>query len=788
MSPMAQNKTALLVLALVSWPWMADAQPRPVRDWRQWRDTLASEMCSQDTFLVEVEEGSSSPCSTFAESLQNKLTEAEITGRLGKWELAPTEPSQLVVEVEPIFPVRRTSTCLSSEGHLRFFTVRWQKAPGNYVEVPRAAVCETIAAIRQAAELLAQESCAQPKLCGSSDEYKNPTKIRVTRDCPLSAYAIPAYATASMKNWHTDLLGISAPSPALSGQMVLVDSGVDDGWTGITRKGPDPAPRHIHGTAMASVIRKVFPGINITSFRVFDQSGLAGTAKLAKELELLAFHPQRPQVVNLSLGWPPELAYPRLIDKECKIATEDGIGEAVKFALGLLTDDKKTVVFAASGNRSARPFYQQSQTLYQRVPTPARTSTKTGLLDVELREAYYPAQWFTCRDSEYYPGNCGLKFEPRTRKVAGADGWRPLTVPVWSVDDERKLTSFSRKTLSGSGLRLAAPGQQVYVDLNPPGADPQPYPNPPFGCTAAETFVKNNLGKYYSPMPFTGSSISTAMTSAAVVWTQAQVKAKRNIQLNAVQATALTILTGNMAAEEATYLAAEGATYRSPSLCRVNACINNSKCWASTPRPGGAGACVKNRPNGSLASILKDCHGTWVPALGCPNSLPIQFNEIRFMPFAGTLVPFDFKVLTSALARSCSPVSANKLTTLRTIPWYGEIAGRFGPQPASTGCPPCVVWHKANDPKEVHLALDFNPAFAGGNFTEVRVEIVNDSDEREQFMIYQAPTGGGEWPWAPGGQVNVSLTLKAGPPKSAVLYIKSQKADAWDVSVLKVIP
>lgn len=257
-----------------------------------------------------------------------------------------------VFDPDPTSPVARRH-----DGHRRHWRVSvTQVETGEIVTVAPEAHCAVVDALRTAAVEAAVALGVDPTTRSA---------LRVGREA--CAVAPMGYGAACGVEALAD-----APWSENDGTpdvtVALVDTGVDGAWAGsldvgfevdgvLTASLPGSAGLHLHGTAMAELIRRVASprAAELLSFRVMSEDGVGVVADAARAVDAAVGSAPGPVVVNLSLGWMPERARPRRLEGLDCSTVEDDIGETMRYALAVAADadtpSRPVVVVAAAGNR-----------------------------------------------------------------------------------------------------------------------------------------------------------------------------------------------------------------------------------------------------------------------------------------------------------------------------------------------------------------------------------------------------------------------------------------------------
>ena len=354
-------------------------------------------------------------------------------------------------------------------------------------------------------------------------------QIAVGRVCDLTAMVKPS---ESMLHWHLQRMaakgggGATAETPVVD--IALVDSGVDDTVvSGVDHRGPvanDAPELQPHGTAMALLLRQIVPPEvgRLRSYRVFEDDGRATPANVAKALvkALEDRVADQPLVINLSLGWPPELArkrgrmtYNAATGEQTCVFDEGPVGEEVRYALTMARDQdgapSPVLVVAAIGNRVDDPTLYADATLgFGRiVDDPASCDAQ------ETARWFFPAAWGAV-------GAC----------LAGTAGVpaRSLALPVGGTDAHPKERE-AIPSIPGAEPPLVAPAEHVIAAvLDPSGGTHD---------VGAELLA--------FPESYSGTSVAAILTTAVAARTQAVRRTQGSPALSWPMLARLLYLTGD---------------------------------------------------------------------------------------------------------------------------------------------------------------------------------------------------------------------------------------------------
>ena len=293
-----------------------------------------------------------------------------------------TGPSYTIKSIKRVLPGRRIDQ--RSDGARRFWQVRLDR------ELTPAEACLFLDTLRiEVYGLLAEP------------------RAYVGRECTAVGHGAPADPFSP--DWHLQVTGV--PGPLSVGAEPAPVAMVDTGFAAPADYVADPGfdeDYHRHGTAMADLVGQVDGEIPVLDYRALDSDGMGDLADVARAVDAAVFQAEGPRVINLSLGWPPELERTRQFSAGGCDTWEDPAGEAVRYALvmarmrdaGLLTlgglpwnRNGPTAVVAAAGNRvtpfgiNSSFFFEKMLDVMDEVPNLDPCSEPA---DDDL---FYPAQW-----------------------------------------------------------------------------------------------------------------------------------------------------------------------------------------------------------------------------------------------------------------------------------------------------------------------------------------------------------------------------------------------------------
>lgn len=334
-----------------------------------------------------------------------------------------------MTQVKPVFDSRRPQG-----GHKRFWTVR---IPG----LSTIDVCDALILLRREAEAV----------------FPAETPLYIGRHCPAVALGSP-----HGPDWQREVMGV--PEGGLgepAAQIVLVDGGFSETPAWAPRR-LSHGQQHPHGEAMHGAMRQI-SAPDVLDYRVLDEHGLGSLDDVARAIDHVTRARPNSLVVNLSLGWAPELERrrrfvprthaehvaegepePFCFDADGDEVHEDPIGEAVRYAMQQAAlrdaagDRPSLAVVVAAGNRP-RLFGRDENTPYEgwyHVADGEHGEHYPDSSDATEADLFYPAQW------------------------AERDGLANV-LPVGASDVRDRRSLFSPPSMAPL---LLAPGTHVQID------------------------------------------------------------------------------------------------------------------------------------------------------------------------------------------------------------------------------------------------------------------------------------------------------------------------------------
>ncbi|MEO0812994.1 MAG: S8/S53 family peptidase, partial [Myxococcota bacterium] len=455
-------------------------KPRPV--------DMVARPCRDDLFFVDLALATQTPNGTavgVAKATEELETEANLPG-LPWFCDGACAVSSVTVSVKPVLPERSRDEWRKS-GHERFHRIRFHdKSSGDVVSLRPEARCAVVEFMR--------------------DRYAGhlglaPEELFVGRVCDASTMGVAAHATEEMLNWHYDRVGLDGIAPMSESlvDVALLDGGIDTALhssLGVARafdfSSDVSGEFHPHGAAMASFIRDLAPSAALFDLRVLDAGGAGTPADVAQAFDFALFELReegRALIVNMSLGWAPELGdHAQLTGPDCS-TYEDPIGEPLRYLMYGSSETSGLSVFSAAGNQ---PTDVNAGVFPPASNGPVSASCGAG----PQTDWFYPARWSS---------------EPSC--TATDPSGRTFGAAISGVDDVEDPIATA---IPGEEATLVAPGQHVYAQIVGAPAAPE-FPS----CAAPAT----NPG-FQNPMALTGTSVATAITSGIAARVQSRMREK----------------------------------------------------------------------------------------------------------------------------------------------------------------------------------------------------------------------------------------------------------------------
>lgn len=672
----------------------------------------------------------------------------------------------LVARVEPVLAARPDAPWRPGDSHLRYFRLSFESttardlAPVTLPVQSGEAMCHFMSTLRRTvASVVGPEGQAG---------------VLIGRECSVmpadAAVEVAAHPDGRMATWHLRQMEV-APSAEGHGpvDVALIDTGVSADVVAPARPPPfidypvseevslvgsarstSPAP-HRHGTAMALFIHSLAPHANIVSYRALDERGIGDTATLARAIDLSVERARtsgRPTILNLSVGWPPELSRPRRITASyaelgpagamCS-TYEDGVGAAVAFGLDVArrraSDGRPLFVVAAMGNRPLRPAALEAQ-IHARFDF--EPIENTALAQDPCRANEPSPEWF-------YPGQLARRASCRT--TSGSGGPLRSAVGVSGVDALDRPIGVG---IVGSEAGLVAPAEHVYASSAAFIADALTRP-----ASGACGVPHAEYPPVRLPAAFTGSSVASAFVAGAAARAQGRVTARGEPALSWSELEAALYVSGD-------------------DLCRANeqrvpvrrlAIDGLDRLLAPAPL-AALRACAPADPATLRSRVLDVCApvvATLAPfATRCtaPRS-PVGWSSYAPTPCrpAGDVPP---SAVAAVPVASCGPGGC----AYERVP-TPDLLGALGPQPPEHGCPECGLSMFTDDGRVwFDLNLDIYDGFLGGTEFDSATLVLQDvrRDSASAVSIDLGPLSDVK-SWRPGDSVVVKRVPapEAGP-------------------------
>ena len=546
-------------------------------------------------------------------------------------------------------------------------------------------------------------------------EASGPAIAYVGREPAAVILSGPARADRATREYAVARLGLRPlpPGPSVDPvvNVAVLDTGVDArvaaalGVQRLALPGGDlVGDLHEHGSQMALLVRQVTDRAILHDVRVLGTNGVGPVGDVARglfaALALGAADPDRALILNLSIGWPPELGMARNTRDVNDVINgrEDPVGESVRYAL-MRTQQRAAqhpvLVVAAAGNRPGRP--EAVQAVYHR--------------------------WFDVIDGIAPPTGCAQAAPAGARLFFPAE-WSRVPSCVARAPQAPRLLTWSVGALGVGGTRSAlaiegvtpglwAPGEHAYVEI------PQvPESTPQFECNAGP---ERGLR---SPMAISGTSVSAAFATGVTTRLLAAAFDRRTPLTGA--AAALIVQSTARAGEPGPHLdacRAEGAL-----LCRNALCLN--------PTPDGTPAAADVA---TCAQALDGCDRL----MACPQPPP-----------APPLDALGFGREEACFCQEANPVPLAEATCQSAdvvCPFEASIdvhsRGFAGPQPYQPTCPECMAYVNPGQAK-VDLALALDEGITGVTFVNAWLVLksggashwraLNDLTALDQWVAGQA--------------------------------------------------
>lgn len=710
-----------------------------------------------------------------------------------------------------------------TSAHRRFFRVEFEREEAGVV-LPIRADAETLCAFVEdmrtnAAETL-RTACPEQvaawsgNLCGGP-RGEGGVDFLVGRECPFGGAATATNADAL--SWHFGRLGLDGTAPAGErgevspdevGQthVALIDTGADPATFPreaefLSAEGaPDTTgPWNPHGAWMLGHLQSVNPAAEYRSYRALDAegsgNGFGTTEAVARAVDdaLRSVADEAPLLINLSLGWPEVLSRARRIqgiyptaekvkgngwaknakkgNKGACAAVEDGPGEALRWALSYVRGRERVgrggpvSVFAASGNHGVdRPIeltkhaalamggvrcqaaeFTGTGRSWARLKSDWCTST-SGAGEIRRGESLYaPALWGTLDGgwNPWLPDQCFKRLR--------------LSTPVGAINgfDQPVLHAGPRTEPA-----LVAPGAQVYLQSPRFDAGEQPVEAP---CAPSAP-----AGAATAPIGVTGTSVSTAFTTAIGAYVQGALAKAGRTPLSARGLARFLYLTGPGLRGGAGATSREGVPVHRVNLCGARRVLN-----ASAGCVDNFVACLMKdeldlAPDADLdangwfdAAALTPCVDLqrecgMLPEGNCPDD-GLEPGWSEDWPDAGTSICENFDCTPgsgtpcASTAWSSGPVTTTAVGVDSEVYVERAAAGIAGPQPANPECLECGLRYvSTKTPKSMTVVFQITTGTTG-TYTSARLTISAPLGTPVETVDLKAASGGSLSSWK-GGQ------------------------------------
>ncbi|MEL6546166.1 MAG: S8/S53 family peptidase, partial [Myxococcota bacterium] len=650
--------------------------------------------CRNDLVFIERVLWDAAAPKSFGDDLETAL-DNELSA---DWFCAPADleclnkATQLQTYVEPLLVQR--SGYGRDDGHRRFYRLFF--APT--MRAPAVPAAEDRWALRDGAqcEVLSLVRSHSETVSGLTDGW------RIGRECEAIGGGLSSWVSDEAKHWHEDRIGVEpsgVAGPSGGVRVALIDAGVRpeagsalssvaayDG-VGEAHGLANDGQRHIHGTAMASFIRDVSPDSDLWDYRVLDSGGLAALGSIVRAVDQAISDGTTASslVINLSLGIAPEFSNPSLLartDGSCRVV-EDGVGESLRYVLDVArrhdeAADPRITVVAAAGNRSG----PVDPALF--FPADAYGESECGKISAESdHHSFLPALY-----SEL--PSCRSK----------ADGLRSLVTGVGAVDSIDKPAVIA---IDGAEPALVAPGENVYA-----AHDGLWSTTPGVNCASE---VGPKAGAEF-PLPFTGTSVSSALVAGAAAVAQQHLIAAGESPLSASHLTRLLYLTG-----ESTCRRSAGIPVRRLSVGRLLSALDSCEELVSCAQPASESfADIDSKTLTSCADVLAECGLETLDSdhnvvESCAERKPVKaysrefFAQLMCEPGTEDCVPAELGCVSVCGPEEIADGLCDPSLALET-PVDRHILGTTGPQPETSGCLDCGVMMMAS---YASLMLTLNP-------------------------------------------------------------------------------
>lgn len=604
----------------------------------------------------------------------------------------------------------------------------WFEGPAalrGRVPVRDAAAPHVVRALRAAVAEVFDEATAASARIGRVCTFAP----QAAQEQPCDPADPPPVFDPAAADWHLAQMGFPGAADLPVGgavQVALLDSGVDLGavpgviehvGAGLAPEAIDGADR-VHGTHMAALIRGALPqgAVALHSYRVFGANGTSTHHWLAAALERALFaedgDPTAPLVVNLSLGWPPELSQTRHLEvlgtgPVGHVAElEEGVGEAVRAILdeALALDAsgaRRVTVLAASGNRPAEDAFAAQHR--------ADLGAPPNYDDFCLDQIAFSYQWFFPAEWAATP-TCDADGE------GAPDGDRRV---VWSVGgvDSRGRPAYLASAGDGREPPLTAPAELVVADTDDAPVTPVPLPE-----------------------AISGTSAATALTTATVAY--AQLLCTSGAAPGCVDGLSrpmlsnLIYVTGHDLGRLGRQVLTGSAAPRVTNACRLEQALACAEadvlgCLDAWAYPGSEGK-LQNVALAQCGALVEAC------AADCGGFAPAEAPAWTdayaswFECVGAQHLPAPAQ--GGLCAASPCPYELVDVDGVPTPLVDADSVGDVGPQPGVVGCPTCFAHIDPNAPA-MSASLNLNPQLGGVTFEKATLIAYHADGSKAWFPV-----------------------------------------------------
>ncbi|MFN3198494.1 MAG: hypothetical protein ACE366_08770 [Bradymonadia bacterium] len=645
------------------------------------------------------------------------------------------------------------------DGHLRFYQVSFHSDALTHHDVRPLSVhenhvCTVLSLIQEAS--------------ASANRLADDMKVS-RRWCAMGVSGPQALAEGRLTTWHKKAISfrpnqdaINQPAWRQATSAVLIDTGLSDDFVRVNGSMEsnadigdtgDQTP-HLHGLGMALLLSSLTEySAAVRSLRVFDNNGSGVSGHLAQALDEAIFEREgpaadKPLLLNMSLGWAPELEHPRTVEGLNKCSTvEASQGEPVRYMLSgarqMDSARQPIMVLGAAGNRPlthTRPdMFNNRIDDTEGDPCPPPSIKGPHLL--------YPARW------GQYP-SC----DHRGHEMA-------LITPISGVNAARDPIGLS---IPDQETPLVAPAEHVYVTSGGSITLPD---NPDIVqdwtgvdlCSVDEADHDTGERVLRLPAVFTGTSVATALVTAAASRLYGHLGVRRD------QGDTFDLPSGHVMSR-LLYITGEG-------LCRET----------------GDGTPVRQVSLARAEALVSECDARFLPKIfRCLDEAagPEVFANRDLIQACSRLIEGLCRIEMTQ-DRSCEPseitvdwsdemtsahnrcLDGQEVTPPESAPgpdawlpcedgvcagrfdWDRVTLGRLGPQPGGELCPACngvVATNDRDDSIRFSLDLWLSRAYPEETIiTDPKLYVLINGDVHEVDLTHYSHLGD----WVPGGQVKI---------------------------------